>query len=87
MRTFELPAMRACVLTEDTSDHRRIFGPDGHATVYFNSPKSMLDRCRWLLQHADERRRLASAAHLIIVNGGNTYTDRLRTMLTAIRSN
>lgn len=84
MRSFELPAMRTCLLTEDTPDHRRLFGPDGEATVYFDSPVSMADRCLWLMQREEERDRLAFNAHRIIVGGQNTYADRLQSMLTVL---
>jgi spore maturation protein CgeB len=81
MRSFELSAMRACMLTEDTPDHRNMFGGDGNATLYFNSPSSLVDRCQWLIKHEPERQRLAEKAHKIIMTGKNTYTDRLNTML------
>ena len=81
MRTFELPAMGACMLTEDTIEHREIFGDDGEAVVYFNTRDEMVNKLRWLLTHDDERRRLAGAAHRIITKSPNTYHDRLAAML------
>ncbi len=88
MRTFEVPAIGACMLTEDTPEHREIFGPDGENVVYFQTIPLMLDRLRWLLDHDEERQRLADAAHrLIAVEGKNTYRDRLTTMLSAAGAN
>jgi spore maturation protein CgeB len=81
MRTFELPAMGACMLTEDTTDHREIFGEDGEAVSYFHTPDEMVDKLRWLLTHDDERRRLADAARRVITRGHHTYRDRLEAML------
>jgi hypothetical protein len=81
MRTFEVPAIGACMLTEDTAEHREIFGPDGENVVYFQTIPQMLDRLRWLLEHDDERARLAAAAHRLIISGKNTYGDRLEAML------
>jgi hypothetical protein len=81
MRSFEVPAIRACMLTEDTAEHREIFGPDGENVVYFCTVDQMVDRLRWLLAHDAERVRLADAAHGLIVNGKHTYRDRLETML------
>lgn len=81
MRTFEVPAMKACMLTEDTQEHREIFGPEGEAVLYFRTPDEMITKLRWLLDHDDERRRLAAAARARIINGRNTYKDRLMTML------
>lgn len=81
MRTFEVPAIGACMLTEDTSEHREIFGREGEAVVYFRGIDEMLEKMRWLLVNDQERKRLATAAHNLIVNGRNTYKDRLITML------
>jgi spore maturation protein CgeB len=82
MRTFEVPAIGACMLTEDTEEHREIFGADGKAIIYFRSISEMIERLRWLLDHDEERQRLAQAAHRLIVNGQHTYKDRLLAMLS-----
>ncbi len=81
MRTFEVPAIGACMLTEDTDEHREIFGKDGEAVVYFQSIGEMLEKFKWLLVNENERKRLAKTAHSLIVNGSNSYKDRLMTML------
>ena len=86
MRTFEAPAIGACMLTEDTAEHREIFGEEGKAVVYFRTIPEMVEKLRWLLDHEDERRKLAEAAHTLIVNGGNTYKDRL-VMMLAVKGN
>jgi len=78
MRTFEVPAVGACMVTEDTSEHREIFGDDGRNVVYFKTIPEMVERCRWLLTRPDEILRLRTAVHRLIVDGGNTYRDRLR---------
>lgn len=84
MRSFELPAMGVCMLTEDTKEHREIFGPEGQATVYFRTIPEMLDKLHWLLAHEEERNRFAKTAHELIVGGKNTYKDRLVTMLHSL---
>lgn len=81
MRSFEIAAMGACLLAEETAEHRAIFGDEGQAVVYFRTLPEMVTKLHWLLAHDDERRRLARAAHNLIVNGRNTYTDRLTEML------
>lgn len=81
MRSFEIPAMGGCMLTEDTEEHRAIFGSEGQAVLYFASIPQMVEKARWLLDHEDERRRLASAACTRITAGHNTYEDRLTAML------
>lgn len=81
MRTFEVPAIGACMLVEDTDEHREIFGEDGHAVVYFRSIAEMVERARWLLEHEDARQCLAKAVHRLIVGRNHTYRDRLVAML------
>jgi hypothetical protein len=82
MRTFEVPAVGACMLVEDTEEHREIFGEEGKAVVYFGNPGEMIEKTRWLLQQDEERQRLAQAAHSLIVSHNNTYSDRLAHMLS-----
>jgi spore maturation protein CgeB len=81
MRTFELAAMGACMLTEDTADHREFFGAEGEAVLYFASIPEMIEKARWLLDHHAERNTLAAAAHARITGGHHTYRDRLASML------
>jgi spore maturation protein CgeB len=81
MRTFELAAMGSCMLTEDTGEHRAILGPDGEATVYFQSIPDMLAKVRWLLDHEYERQRLQAAVRARILRGNHTYRDRLHSIL------
>ena len=85
MRTFEIPAVGACMLTEDTAEHREIFGEEGKAVVYFRPAEEMVEKLRWLLSHEEERRRLAESAHRLITQGKHTYKDRLITMLNTVR--
>jgi hypothetical protein len=81
MRTFEIPAMRGCLLAERTTDHERLFGREGEAVLYFQTAEEALRKTRWLLGHADERARLARAAHALVTGGGHSYRDRLSVML------
>lgn len=85
MRSFEVPATGACMLTEDTLEHREIFGADGEAVVYFRTIAEMVERAKWLLQNDEERLRLAQTAHRLVVNGRHTYKDRLITILETIK--
>lgn len=80
MRSFEIPAMGGCMLTEDTSEHRMLFGKEGDAVVYFNDIPEMVKKTRWLRDDPAECKRLALAAHQLIVGGKHTYKDRLQTM-------
>jgi spore maturation protein CgeB len=81
MRTFELPAVGACMVVEDTPEHREIFGPDGKTVRYFQTPAEMVARTSWLLEQSSERERLKAQVHEYITRGKNTYGDRLMTII------
>jgi spore maturation protein CgeB len=81
MRSFEIPAIGTCMLAEDTAEHRDLFGDEGAAVLYFRTIPEMTDKLKWLLVNDAERLRMGRTAHSLVVNGGHTYTDRLRTML------
>ncbi|MFH1868860.1 MAG: glycosyltransferase [Candidatus Omnitrophota bacterium] len=81
MRSFEIPATGTCMLTEDTQEHRLFFGEEGKSVIYFSDPAEMAEKLRWLTRHESERRRLAEASRRLIVNGSNTYADRLNLIL------
>lgn len=81
MRSYELPAMGACILAEDTDDHRRLFGDDGVAVLYFRSASEMLGRLTTLLADEALRARLGTAARAAVTSRPNTYADRLAVML------
>jgi hypothetical protein len=82
MRTFEVPAIGASMLVEDTEEHREIFGEEGDAVIYFNDIDQLIEKARWLKRRVEERRRLAGASYKLIVNGEHTYKDRLISMLS-----
>ena len=84
MRTFEVPAIGACMLVEDTAEHRGIFGADKAAVVYFRTMDEMIEKLKRLLADDAERLRLAEAAHRLITDGEHTYQDRLATMLELV---
>ena len=82
MRSFEIAASGGCMLVEDTEEHREIFGPDGECVVYFANDDQMITRARWLLEHDDERLRLRKSVYQrIVLDGNNTYVDRLKQIL------
>jgi spore maturation protein CgeB len=86
MRSMEIPAVGACMLADDTAEHRALFGPDGVAVAYFRGVEDMATKLRWLLEHSDERCRLAAAALRLVVGGPHTYDDRLQDMLARVES-
>ena len=86
MRSFEIPAIGGFMLTEDTAEHRELFGEEGQCVLYFSSPAMAAEKARWALARPTERKRMAAAAHHLVVGGRHTYTDRLRHILETLRA-
>jgi len=84
MRTFEVPAAGGCMLTENTEEHREIFGQEGERVLYFRTVDEMIAKAKWLLEDATERTRLAAAARAHIRTHSNTYEQRLISILDSI---
>jgi spore maturation protein CgeB len=83
MRTFETPAIGACMLVEDTAEHRAIFGRSRAAVEYVTSPRDAVDRLGALLSQESERRRMKENVHQLVRSRPHTWSDRLETMLNA----
>jgi spore maturation protein CgeB len=83
MRTFEMAAIGACILAQDTVEQRDILGD---AAAYFTTADEMVAQCRELLADDPRRVALASAARERITSGSNTYADRFGTMLAGIKA-
>ncbi len=81
MRTFEEPAMGACMVLERTEDHAEILGSDLTTEIAFETPEEVVHLVKQLTEDEDARRRLRQALRERIVGGGHTYSDRLRVML------
>lgn len=84
MRTYEMAATGATMVVEDTADHRALFGPEGEAVVYFGTPAEAAAKCRALLADEPMRLRLRTEARRRVVDGANSYRDRLRLMLASM---
>jgi spore maturation protein CgeB len=61
-----------------------LFGPEGEAVLYFGAPEEAAAKARALLADEAARLRLRMAARRRVVSGGNTYRDRLATMLASL---
>lgn len=81
MRSLEVGAMAAPVLAEDTEEHRRIYGKEGEQVLYFASEQALVTKARWLLSNRQEGRAMGKRLNQAMVQGNNTYADRLKAML------
>ena len=82
MRSLEAAALGACMLVEDTAEHRDLFGPEGDSVCYFRSPHEASRSAAALLRDPARMQRLADSVHHKVTSGAHTYGDRLKTMLS-----
>lgn len=87
MRSFEIPACGACCVVEDTEEHRKMFGSDGEAVLYFKTPEELVQRVREAFGNPELRVKLRRNAHRAVTERPNTYVDRLRSILEAVGEN
>jgi hypothetical protein len=73
MRSFEIAATGRCKVAKNTVEHRKSFGSEGEATVYFRNAKE-------LLCSSAERRRLAGGSRPRTVGGAHSCVARLAAM-------
>ncbi|MBM3965258.1 MAG: glycosyltransferase [Planctomycetes bacterium] len=86
MRSYESVASNACVLAEDTDDHREMFGDLRCDVMLFRGHDAMVQQARQLVQSKELRDLVrVKAFEKIVSKGGNAYTDRLNTMLDSFR--
>jgi spore maturation protein CgeB len=85
MRSLEIAATGACMLAEDTAEHRELFGADDECVVYFSSPDELVEKLKPLLQDEPRRTRLAQALLRRIGGGHHTYAARVAQILAIAR--
>jgi hypothetical protein len=78
MRSLELPAMKACLVVEDTLEHRELFGDEGDCVLYYLNNMEMVDKIKNLCDQPERalqlgRRVLTRICH----NSRHSYADRL----------
>ena len=85
MRTFEVPACGAFMLTERTPTHESLFVEDREA-VFFDSAEELVAKVRHYLEHHDDRGRIAAAGLRRILAGHHSYADRTEEILNLAAS-
>jgi spore maturation protein CgeB len=76
MRTFEIPACGAFMLADRTEEHLNMFEEDKEV-ILFSSIDEAIKKIKYCLEHNAERICVAQNGYNKVVNGKNTYTDRL----------
>jgi spore maturation protein CgeB len=80
MRSFELPACRAFVLSSRSPAILEIF-EEGRDLECFDSPEEAIDKVRFYLTRSSDRIRIAQNGYERVIGGGHTYVDRAKTIV------
>jgi len=81
MRSFEVAAMASPTLAERTDEHIELLGDEGITALYFDSPSEMVSKATWMLENPTESIRMGKSLHSRLALSGNTYADRLLSMI------
>jgi hypothetical protein len=75
-RSFEIPAIGACLVAEDTVEHR-YFYQDGQEAFFFRGIGDLVAKCNWLVGQSDIRRRVAAAGRRRCLALGLSWQDHI----------
>ncbi len=82
-RTFEIPAVGGFLLTERTDEHLRYFA-EGKEAEFYASAEELVEKTRYYLAHAEQRRAIARAGHHRCTTSGYSHRDRMKSLMAAL---
>ncbi len=62
MRMFEVTGVGSCLLTDNKKNMKDLFEP-GKEVVVYDSPEDCITKVKWLLEHEQERKKIAETGH------------------------
>ena len=83
-RTFQIPALGAFLLHE-RNDLVTEYFREGVEAEFFGSDEELLEKCRYYLEHPEERRRIAEAGRRRCFESGYFELDRVREAMPALQ--
>ena len=85
-RSYEIPACGGFMLAERTEEHKRLFEEDKEA-AYFSSNEELLEKCKYYLEHEEERKAIAMAGYQRCIDSDYSNEGMIREVLSRIVSN
>lgn len=86
MRVFEAMCSGSCLVTDRVPDLSRLGFIDGVHYAGYNSVGDLAELTRHLLQHDDEREKIAAAGRALVIEK-HKYSDRMAVLLDKINLN
>ena len=79
-RTMEIPACGGFMLAERTKEHMQLF-KEGLEAEFFSDNDELLRKCRYYLEHEEERMKIAEAGTIRCKKSGYSNVDTLRSLV------
>ena len=82
-RSVEIPACGGFMLAERTDEHLSMF-EEGKEAAFFSTNEELLDKCRYFLEHEEERTRIAANGLKRCLEFGYSNIETIRKVLQII---